>query len=68
MTQDIFRLVYHSETAITGPAEIVDAEIHRILEASRRNNSRETACQEAELAGASADLPAISAFVPRHRA
>ena len=40
MTEGIFRLVYHSETAITGPAEIVDAEIRRILDASRRNNAR----------------------------
>ena len=40
MTQTIFRLVYHSETAITGALHVVDAQIHRILDVSRRNNAR----------------------------
>lgn len=37
---DVFRLVYHSETALDGAADAVDREIERILVASRRNNAR----------------------------
>ncbi len=40
MTQNIFRLVYHSEAAVAASADPMDAEIHRILAASRRNNLR----------------------------
>ncbi len=40
MASDLYRLVYHSRNLISGNPIQIAAEIAKILEASRRNNSR----------------------------
>jgi hypothetical protein len=40
MAADLYRLVYHSRNRISGTAPQITAEVDKILEASRRNNSR----------------------------
>jgi hypothetical protein len=39
MSPDLYRLVYHSRNLISGGAAQVAAEVQRILDVSRRNNS-----------------------------
>jgi blue light- and temperature-responsive anti-repressor len=38
MQQDLHRLVYHSRSRVVGSDGLVQAEIHSILQSSRRNN------------------------------
>jgi hypothetical protein len=40
MAADLYRLVYHSRNLISGIPNQIAAEVNKILEASRRNNSR----------------------------
>lgn len=39
MTENVYRLVYHSHNRIVGPTAALEAGINSILDASRRNNA-----------------------------